>query len=119
MVGRAGEISRYQIMMREWRSITNSTRFTDPKVALEVTQKLIEKRVATFRGIYHRDPPDYEFYGLWNAPAQVYRGKVSPVVDERCRRYANLCTIEDRSVRTIAVSTPLPSTRSAKTSGRS
>jgi hypothetical protein len=102
MVGRAGEISRYQILVREWRSVTNSTRFTDPKVAVAVTQKLIEKRVATFRSIFRRDPTDFEFYGLWNAPAQVYRGKVSPVVAERCARYANLCAVEDRPVRVAA-----------------
>jgi hypothetical protein len=94
MVGRAGEVSRYQILMREWRSVTNSSRFTDPKVSEAVTRKLIEKRVATFQSIYHRNPTDFEFYGLWNAPSQVYRGRVSPVVAERCRRFANLCQLE-------------------------
>jgi len=96
MVGRAGEVSRYQILKREWRSVTTSTRFTDRKVAESVTLKLIEKRVATFRSIFKRNPTDFEFYGLWNAPSQVYRGRVSPVVAERCRRFANLCEIEDQ-----------------------
>src|SRR5689334_14428917 len=86
MVGRAGEISRYQILKREWRTVTNSTRFTDRKVAEAVTLKLIDKRVAAFQAIYKRLPTDFEFYGLWNAPSQVYRGRVSPVVAERCRR---------------------------------
>jgi hypothetical protein len=94
MVGRAGEISRYQILMREWRSVTNSNRFADPKVSEAVTRKLIEKRVAMFQSIYGRNPTDFEFYGLWNAPAQVYRGRVSPVVADRCRRFANLCQLE-------------------------
>ncbi len=93
MVGRAGEISRYQILKREWRSVTNSSRFTDPRVAEVVTRKLVEKRVSTFQSIYGRAPTDFEFYGLWNAPAQVYRGRVSPVVAERCRRFANLCQL--------------------------
>lgn len=91
MVGRAGEISRYQILKREWRSVTNSTRFADPKVATAVTLTLLERRIATFRSIYKREPTDFEFYGLWNAPSQVYRGRVSPVVAARCRRFANLC----------------------------
>ncbi len=95
MVGRAGEISRYQILKREWRSVTNSSQFTDRRVAEAVTHRLIQKRVATFESIYRRSPTDYEFYGLWNAPAQVYRGRVSPVVAERCRRYVNLCQMAD------------------------
>lgn len=96
MVGRAGEISRYQILKREWRSVTNSTRFTDRTVAEAVTLKLVQQRVATFQSIYGRPPNDFEFYGLWNAPAQVYRGRVSPVVAERCRRFVNLCRLDDR-----------------------
>ena len=37
MVGRAGEISRYQILKSEWRTVTTSTRWTDPEVAKAVT----------------------------------------------------------------------------------
>lgn len=91
MVGSAGEISRYQILKREWRSVTSSTRYTDPATAKAVTEKLLEKRVQQFRATYHRDPTDFEFYGLWNAPGQVLEGRISKRVAERCRRYANLC----------------------------
>lgn len=91
MVGRAGEISRYQILKGEWRSVTNSTRYWDPAVARAVTEKLIDRRVEQFRDTYHRSPTNFEFYALWNAPAQVLRGRVSKVVAERCRRYSNLC----------------------------
>jgi hypothetical protein len=108
MVGGAGEVSRYQILKREWRSVTNSNQFTDRKVSEAVTLKLIEKRVATFRSIYGRNPTDFEFYGLWNAPAQVYRGKVSPVVAERCRRYANLCEWEPATKQVTSQSAKRP-----------
>jgi hypothetical protein len=94
MVGGAGEISRYQILKSEWRSVTNSTRFSDPLVARAVTLQLVGRRLQTFRSIFHREPTDFEFYGLWNAPSQVYRGRVSRVVAERCRRYANLCELK-------------------------
>jgi hypothetical protein len=95
MVGRAGEISRYQILKPEWRSVTNSVRWTDPQVAKAVTLKLIDRRVNQFRAKHRREPSDFEFYVLWNAPAQVLvRGKVSKVVAERAERYANLCTIQ-------------------------
>ena len=91
MVGRAGEISRYQILKREWRSVTNSIRYQDPETAKAVTLKLIDRRVQTFQATYNRPPTNFEFYALWNAPAQVLEGRVSRVVAERCRRYANLC----------------------------
>jgi hypothetical protein len=95
MVGRAGEISRYQILKSEWRSVTTSTRWTDPAVARDVTLKLIDRRVKQFRAKHGREPSDFEFYVLWNAPAQVLvRGKVSKVVAERAERYANLCSIK-------------------------
>lgn len=91
MVGRAGEISRYQILKREWRSVTNSVRYTDPETAKAVTVKLLDRRVQAFEAIYNRPPTNFEFYALWNAPAQVLEGRVSRTVADRCRRYANLC----------------------------
>lgn len=91
MVGRAGEISRYQILKREWRSVTNSTRYSDPAVAKAVTQKLVDRRVQQFHATYGRSPTNFEFYALWNAPSQVLRGRVSKTVAERCHRYSNLC----------------------------
>ncbi|PYJ07406.1 MAG: hypothetical protein DME25_03850, partial [Verrucomicrobia bacterium] len=84
MVGRAGEISRYQILKSEWRSVTNSLRYADPETARNVTLTLLERRGRAFRTAYHRNPTDFEFYGLWNAPGQVLEGRVSPRVAERC-----------------------------------
>lgn len=104
MVGRAGEISRYQILKSEWRSVTDSTRWTDPQVAKAVTLTLIDRRLKQFRAKHHRDPSDFEFYVLWNAPAHVLvRGKVSKVVAERAQRYANLCTIKPQPVLAAAL----------------
>jgi len=104
MVGRAGEISRYQILKSEWRAVTNSVRWTDPQVAKAVTMQLIDRRVNQFRAKHHRDPSDFEFYVLWNAPAHVLvRGKVSKVVAERAQRYANLCSIRPRPILAAAM----------------
>jgi hypothetical protein len=91
MLGRAGEISRYQILKSEWRSVTNSTRFSCPATARSVTVQLMKRREQRFRALYRRNPTNFEVYALWNAPGQVFRGRVSAVVAERCRRYANLC----------------------------
>lgn len=91
VVGRAGEISRYQILKSEWRSVTDSTSYADAQTAKQVTLTLLARRVKAFEAVYHRPPTDFEYYGLWNAPGQVLAGRVSPVVAERCRRYSNLC----------------------------
>lgn len=110
MIGRAGEISRYQILKAEWRTVTNSARWTDPQVARAVTQQLIDRRVNQFRSKHHRDPSDFEFYVLWNAPAQVLvRDQISKVVAERAHRYANLCSIQPEQVKPIlALAIPTP-----------
>lgn len=104
MVGSAGEISRYQILKREWRSVTNSTRYTDHATARAVTLTLIDRRVRAFEAAFKRPPSDFEFYGLWNAPGQVINRRVSRVVAERCRRYANLCEWNGAPVRYAAQS---------------
>lgn len=117
MVGRAGEISRYQILKTEWRSVTNSVRWTDPTVAKAVTMKLIERRVGQFRVTHRREPSDFEFYVLWNAPAQVLvRGKVSKVVAERAQRYANLCSIQPQPVKPLLAIAVLPGVASPSAS---
>lgn len=92
-VGRAGEISRYQILKREWRSVTNSTRYTDPATARAVTRQLLAAREARFRLLYRRAPTAFEIYALWNAPGQVFKGRLSPVVTGRSHRYANLVAL--------------------------
>ncbi len=106
MVGRAGEISRFQILKREWRSVTNSTRYSDPKVAKAVTLTLLDRRVQKFEERFNRPPTNFEFYALWNAPTQVLQRRVSRTVAERCQRYANLCDWE--GVPTRIASKPAP-----------
>src|SRR6266446_1614159 len=91
VVGRAGEISRYQVLKIEWRSVTNSTAYCNPITARMVTARLLEQRMERFQSVYHRSPTDYEFYALWNAPTQALTGRISRTVAERSRRFANLC----------------------------
>ena len=105
MIGRAGEISRYQILRREWRSVTNSTLYADPETARHVTQVVLERRVQSFRTAYNRPPTNFEFYALWNAPTQVLEGRVSRTVAERCRRYSNLCEWTGVPTRVVSAGT--------------
>src|SRR5882672_7464769 len=70
MVGRAGEISRYQIFKSEWHSVTNSANYTDRATARAVTLRLMDRKVQNFASSFNRPPTDFELYGLWNAPNQ-------------------------------------------------
>src|SRR6266478_7147285 len=89
MVGRAGEISRYQVLKAEWRSVTSSTSYRDPEISRLVTLKLLEQRVDRFKARYNRNPNDFEFYALWNAPTQALTGLFSLSVAERFQLFAN------------------------------
>lgn len=112
MVGRAGEISRYQILKREWRSVTSSTRYTDPETAKAVTLALIDRRVKSFQQVYNRQPTNFEFYALWNAPGQVLNGRVSRVVAERCQRYSNLVEWKGKPTPVVAKANAKPKSSS-------
>src|SRR5436309_2644061 len=67
VVGKAGEISRYQVRKAEWNSVTTSRSYRDPNIAKKVTQILLEQRVERFVELHKRTPTDFEFYVLWNA----------------------------------------------------
>lgn len=108
MIGRAGEISRYQVLKREWQSVTSSTSYRDPNIAKLVALKLIDQRVQRFEAVYKRTPTDFEFYALWNAPGQVLNGRVSRVVAERCHRFANLCNWNNRPLVSLKTVTQPP-----------
>ena len=96
-VGRKGEISRYQIIEREWRSVTPSTQYRDPALAKQVTLTLIERRLGRFQETYGRRPTDFELSALWNAPAQILNHRVSTTVADRAHRFANLCQWDPRA----------------------
>ena len=83
-VGPAGEISRYQIRPELWQSGNPQ----DPRVALTNAESIMSPRVAAFEKKHGRAPNDFEFYVLWNAPAEIDHPR--PAVAERARRFANL-----------------------------
>lgn len=91
-MGRLGEITRYQIRPDLWLRYAGpkATPF-NPVAALRVTKEIIESRMRTFKRIHGRAPTDFEFYILWNAPAEV--DNPSPAVFERAARFRNLCGV--------------------------
>lgn len=106
MVGRAGEISRYQVLKAEWRRVSDSRDYTNPTLAKTVAERLLNERIQRFQSMNGRKPTDFEFYALWNAPAQAFEHRISRVVAERCQRFANLCSIKD--VPLVAVKSSRP-----------
>ena len=102
LVGKVGEISRYQILKSEWRRVTRSTRYSDKATARFVMLQLMAGRIRAFENNFGRLPNDFEYYTLWNAPSQVMRGRISRRVAKRSQRFANLCGVEDHPVQTAA-----------------
>jgi hypothetical protein len=106
-VGSAGEISRFQVKKAEWRSVTNSANYSDSETASRVMIQLMDKRIHAFHDHFGRQPTDFEFYALWNAPSQALTGKISPKVAARCERFANLCE-RDRKLMQMASAKQTP-----------
>jgi|ERR1035437_324040 hypothetical protein len=102
LVGKVGEISRYQILKSEWLRVTNSNRYSNEAMARTVMLQLMTGRIRAFEKTFGRLPNNFEYYALWNAPSQVMRGRISHRVAERSQRFANLCGVEDPPVRTVA-----------------
>ena|SRR6266851_880153 len=94
-VGPAGEVSRYQIRPELWNAIVPSCSDpSDPCAALVAAQGIMQERCTAFERRYHRPPADFEFYVLWNAPAQLIgpgeRAAIPKAVVERAQRFCNL-----------------------------
>jgi hypothetical protein len=88
-VGRKGEISRYQILPDVWSAFaTDKANWENPRDALTVAKETMKKRCADFEQTFHRAPTDFEFYVLWNAPAQIEQP--GSAVSERAKRFCNL-----------------------------
>jgi hypothetical protein len=83
-IGRAGEVSRYQIRPELWPGGNP----LNTRVALANAQLIMSSRVAEFEQTHGRAPDDFEFYVLWNAPAEI--NHPHRAVAERARRFANL-----------------------------
>lgn len=97
-IGAAGEISRYQVKPRLWRRYTRSDAdWKNPTVALTAAQRIMKDRCVHFERSYNRQPTDFEFYILWNAPAQVDRPRKA--VRERAERFCRLVSRDDRSAK--------------------
>jgi hypothetical protein len=95
-VGRAGEVSRYQIMPSVWRHYSSSHSYRNPEVALEVARQHWAALYDSFKRRAHREPSDFDMYVLWNTRFGYYasRGfnprRLQAIVRDRAKRFVNL-----------------------------
>jgi hypothetical protein len=88
-VGRAGEVSRFQILPELWeRYAPKDAHWENPGDALKVAKQVMQERCDDFEKQFKRSPTDFEFYVLWNKPAEVERP--SRAAAERAERFCNL-----------------------------
>ena len=83
-IGSVGEISRFQIRPELWPGGNPH----NPEQALTAAQKTMIPRLERFQRMHNRQPTDFEFYVLWNAPWVV--DHPSAVVKDRAQRFVNL-----------------------------
>lgn len=88
--GQHTEVSRFQIRSEVWQQATNLplSEATNAAVALAVAKAVAQQRCQAFEKTYGRSPTDFEFYVLWNSPAQI--NNPGRVVRERAQRFVNL-----------------------------
>ena len=90
-LGAAGEVSRYQIKPRVWYRYAPATaNWHSAEQSLSIAKAAMHDRCAGFQRAFRRPPTDFEFYILWNAPAQIR--KPSSAVRRRAERFCNLVT---------------------------
>lgn len=123
-VGRAGEVSRYQIRPAVWQQFTRSTAYEDSVIASYVAQRYLDWLAKYCKQRTGRDPDNFDLYVMWNAGAAYYRRlgfakeRVHPTVRARANRFVNLR--EMRPATTAAVPAPAaPSVASAAVVPRS
>jgi len=99
-VGRAGEVSRYQIKPHIWRQYSSSQEYQNKAVARRVAERHMEELQRLFCQGAKRQPSDFDLYVMWNAGPTYYRAigwsrsRVYPVVRERAQRFVNLRQFE-------------------------
>lgn len=95
-IGRAGEVSRYQIHPAVWKAYSTSTDYRNPEVSAEVARRHWNYLTNYFRGYAGREPTPFDMYVLWNTRFGHYArkgfapGRLSSILRDRAHRFVNL-----------------------------
>jgi len=120
-VGRAGEVSRYQIKPWIWRGYSQSKAYRDARESTAVAIKFLADLEESFRKRARREPTDFDLYVLWNAGPAYYAkcgfsaSRIDPIIRNRARRYDNLRRMENTRPRPGAVTAAAPAIVSPET----
>lgn len=71
-VGRAGEVSRYQIKPQVWRQYSKSRVYADAQLAGWVAAQHLQDLESGFRAKTGREATDFDRYVLWNGGLSYY-----------------------------------------------
>ena len=95
-VGRAGEVSRYQIHPSVWKGYSSSTDYGNPEVSAHVARQHWNYLTNYFRESAGREPTPFDMYVLWNTRFGHYAHKrfdpsrLSSIIRSRANRFVNL-----------------------------
>ena len=95
-VGRAGEVSRYQIHPSVWKAYSTSMDYRNPEVSAQVARQHWNYLTNYFREYAGREPTSFDMYVLWNTRFGHYAhngfdpARLSSVIRDRARRFVNL-----------------------------
>lgn len=100
VIGSRKEVSRFQILPSVWRQYSRSRDYYNPEVAWNVAAKILIDREKWFRTATGREWDAIDLYLMWNAPGEYQRAKwnrsrVSRVVMQRAKRFANIFEVHD------------------------
>lgn len=74
-IGKAGEVSRYQILKYEWDKHSFGYAPSDLVNAQWTAKLILDNRLTHFKQIKNRNPSLKEIYILWNQPATAYSNR--------------------------------------------
>jgi hypothetical protein len=90
-IGKAGEVSRYQIMPFVWRGYRGGNPRNEAE-ARKVAVLVLTDRMQEFQARHGRQPSLVETYALWRSPARAMTLRLSAAVQECGQRFANLAS---------------------------
>src|SRR5438477_5322231 len=95
-IGRAGEVSRYQIHPSVWKAYSDSREYQNPELSRQVARQHWTYLTNYFHERAGRDPSPFDMYVLWNTRFGYYARKgfhperLPAIVRDRAQRFVNL-----------------------------
>jgi hypothetical protein len=95
-IGKAGEISRYQIKPKVWKVYSKSAAYTNTRISTYVAEQHLQSLQKQFKASTGREATDFDCYVMWNGGITYYSRihfsarAVKRAIRERAERYVNL-----------------------------